>query len=275
MKSQTTIRKSVSRNADELMKEADKLLNKPRHQVDHTRIFQLYKEAERLGSVEAYNRVGYCYWLGRGVDMNIHLAGKYFLKAARMGNASAMYNLAHMMNGEGKGCKMGQERAIYWFEKAAEKGLLSAYWNLGYAYLNGEGVQIDYDKAFEWFLRGGDLGNSSCYTQAGLMCFQGLGMPEDHEQAVAWFKEAAADENSDACLYLGYCYEHGDGVRRSLKKAYEHYEKADMFGNVNALDEIVAFQRKHPLFKLYKSTSLVLGFYIYKFNLFLKRHSNA
>jgi hypothetical protein len=78
-------------------------------------------------------------------------AFSYFLKAANLGNLSAMY-FVHIGYLEGRGIKQDTNKSIEWMEKAILKGDVLSNFNLGYLYFDGTKVEKNIDKAFKHFL---------------------------------------------------------------------------------------------------------------------------
>ena len=54
------------------------------------------------------------------------------------------------------------------------------------------------------------------------------------EKTLAMFRESAEAGHPFSCFNLGRCYEHGFGVEKDLKEAYDWYRKAAASGDVNA-----------------------------------------
>lgn len=56
-----------------------------------------------------------------------------------------------LMYRTGKGVEQNKEQAVAWYRKAAKQGNAKAMFNLGTAYFNGDGVGIDDITAYAWF----------------------------------------------------------------------------------------------------------------------------
>jgi hypothetical protein len=61
---------------------------------------------------------------------------------------------------------------------------------------------------------------------------------QDKSLAFAWYGRAAAAGDTRAHVWLGECYEHGEGVEADAARAVEHYRKAASGGDVHALAEL-------------------------------------
>jgi len=80
--------------------------------------------------------LGHLYYEGQGVPRDYEEARRLFLRAAELGNASAMNSLGRMYH-EGRGVKKDDREAVRRFENAAAAGNSSAMNNLGYMVENG------------------------------------------------------------------------------------------------------------------------------------------
>ena len=81
---------------------------------------QLLKAAE-LGNVDAQFTLGWCYYMGEGVEVNLYEAVKWYRKAAEQGHAEAQNNLGSCYY-NGNGVEQDYAEAVKWYRKAAEQG---------------------------------------------------------------------------------------------------------------------------------------------------------
>ena len=81
---------------------------------------QRYREAAEQGDAAAQNRLGDCYYRGKGV-------------------------------------KKDWKEAAHWYDRAAENGNVEAQRNLGALYYNGEGLEKDLKKALYWYKKAGSI----------------------------------------------------------------------------------------------------------------------
>lgn len=181
-------------------------------------------------------------------------------KEAQEGNITAMKNVAlAYLNGDE--VDNNPEKAAFWMEKAAENNDTEAIFNIGLFYAKGHGVKRDFEKATGWMKRALELGDSDAkepyelyssmsanYEQAkkgnaqaqadlsaGLMSIGGsldqAGAGNDYKESVKWAKKAVEQGNGDGMWNLALAYEHGRGVRRSIKKAIELYRQGAEIDN--------------------------------------------
>lgn len=87
----------------------------------------------------------------KGDEESNKSAFQLFRKSAKQGNVIAMTDLGVFYK-YGKGCNVNLNKAKKWFKKAANLDNDKATYSLGYLYLKGYGgIAQDYNKAVEWF----------------------------------------------------------------------------------------------------------------------------
>ena len=158
---------------------------------DPDRMTKLQEVAES-GNIYAMNSVGLCFNYGHGVKKNLKEAVKWYQKAADAGNADAMLNLGCCYE-KGEGVKKNLKEAMKLYEKAAEQGIARAMTNIGnLCTVEGQKKKdyTEYKKAVKWFQKAIDAGDP--YGMSG----------------------------------LGWCYEYGCGVKKSLSEAFRWYAKS-------------------------------------------------
>ena len=88
---------------------------------DFRQIFSLVSQAAEFGSLVAWNRVGYCHFLGRGTEKNLEAAFRAFERAAEKNGPVAQCNLGLCFE-HGFGTEIDVERAFELYRLAAEQG---------------------------------------------------------------------------------------------------------------------------------------------------------
>lgn len=106
-----------------------------------------FKQAAQAGDVNAQVFMGGAYLLGFGVKKNTDVATKYFIDAAKNGNALAQYQLAEQFldSKHAGNAKLG----IIWLTKSANNGNPKAMTRLASYYTAGKLVDKDPEKATE------------------------------------------------------------------------------------------------------------------------------
>jgi len=124
-----------------------------------------YRKSAEQGNAFAQNKLGDCYYFGRGVIKDY---------------------------GE----------AVKWFRASAEQGYADAQYNLGIAYFFGHGVMQDYGEAVKWFRASAEQGFASGQYNLGVCYYLGKGVTKDVEEAVKWLKKSATQGDKDAINVL-------------------------------------------------------------------------
>src|SRR6266511_5244103 len=119
--------------------------------------FNFFKMAAQNGFVPAYNKVGLCYDLGTGVEVDKEKAFEWIQKSAVAGDKYGQYN-SGLYYGTGNGCEKNTTKAFEWYLKAAEQGYTTALNKVGICYKNGMGTTVDMSKSFEWFKKAAEAG---------------------------------------------------------------------------------------------------------------------
>ena len=149
-----------------------------------------YREAAKMGNVDAMYRIGFMYRHGWGVGLNNTEAFKWYRKAADKGNADAMYDIGYMYF-YGFGVSENYSEAMKWYRKAAEKGNTWAMNAIGEMFQYGKGVTQNYDEALKWYRNSANLGNAQAMMNIGHMYERGEGVSPSKSEMVKWFKDAA------------------------------------------------------------------------------------
>ena len=169
-----------------------------------------YNAAAEKGNTKAINFVGYLYDQGKGVPQDKKRAFSLFVKAAELGNVSAMRNTAlYYENGSG-GVSKDMEKALSWYAKAAEKESDKAIYALGRFYEEGlGGLEANKEKAVELYTKAAILGNSD--AQSALERIEEAEVAqkeaEEKEKRIALRKEQERKESlvrgksSSACVF--------------------------------------------------------------------------
>ncbi len=142
---------------------------------------------------------------------------------------------------KGRGVAVDAKRGVSYFEKAANVGDAVGLYNLANAWSNGEGVpRKDDEKEFGLYRRASDAGDvDSVFSVA--MCFAtGAGVKTDMRAAVEWMQRAANLNSASAWFKLGEWYENGvvpplEG--KDLSKSMDAFRKSMVAGSKNAEGE--------------------------------------
>lgn len=200
-------------------------------QGDYKNAFRYFLSAAKSGNANAQNDVGNMYKGGEGVTQSYTNAYQWYLKAANQGHSYAQNNLGDLYY-YGNGVKQNYMRAFEWYSKAANEGHAEAQNNLGFLYYRGEGVKQDYIKAYEWFSRSAENGESAAMYHLGEMFLNGEGINKDYIKAESWLKKTINSDPSVPFPYstLAILYAQRD---KDYTKALEYSDKAIALFNNN------------------------------------------
>ena len=162
--------------------------------------------------------------------------------------------------------RVSNRKAAEWYRRSAEHGCGSAQNTLGIILAGNYCVEKNVPEALLWLkraFRGGDTESAAnniavtywengklreairwfrkidakyydcVFIQLGIHVYWGKGVRTDHQAAVRYFRKAIRGKNMSECdrddanFYLGIAYLEGKGVRKSLRMAQKHLERAN------------------------------------------------
>ncbi|TAL59685.1 MAG: endopeptidase IV [Legionella sp.] len=159
-----------------------------------------FKQAAAAGDVNAQMYVAAAYLFGVGVKPNSDVATKYYIDAARNGNALAQYALANsfLNSKHSTNNKLG----LIWLSKSAAAGNLQAMTQLGSIYVEGKLIPKDMEKGLDLLNKAAAQNFSPAMVELG----QAALISSDYTQAIAWFNKAINLKNNEAYLDLAHAY---------------------------------------------------------------------
>ena len=143
----------------------------------------------------------------------------------------------HGRNGKSKDF----EKAVANYLIAAEAGDAYSSYSLGWCYEKGLGVEQSAREAVKWYSKAIEQGSKSAKErlenakELGQDYYFGRnGKSKDYEKAAANYLIAAEAGDAYSQYGLGWCYEKGQGVEKSVEEAEKWYRKAAEQGEKNA-----------------------------------------
>ncbi len=195
---------------------------------DEKKAYRLMKRASDAGNAIARLNLGYMYCFGECVRKNGKKAFRYYQEAMELGCSSAVNNLGYCYYW-GIGCQKDDAKAVALFRRAIAEGDKDcAAYNLAYRYRMAEGAEKDYAQAWKYFRMAAAAGYSLAFKAMGDMALKGEGLPKKNPELARryYHKAIKAGDGKNAHAALARCYEQGLGVRKNIRKAYEHIQKA-------------------------------------------------
>lgn len=186
---------------------------------------ELKSRVDKKGDADDQNKLGNCYYFGKGVEQDLKEAARFFRLAADQGHADAQTNLGICYE-LGEGVEEDIEEAVRYYRMAADKKYAQAQANLGLCYAYGYGVDKDLKEAVGLFELAAAQGNVRANYCLGFYLEQGEGIAKDITRAVRLYELAVAEGSAEAQYRLGLCYENGEGKDQDLKEAVRLYRLA-------------------------------------------------
>lgn len=166
---------------------------------DAAEAFAWFKRAADQDDVEGQLFVTAAYLYGYGVQRHPDKARKYYIAAAKSGNALAEYTLAeHFLQSKHK---KDHQLGVLWLQRAVDQKHAPSQVALAKLYLQGGVVDQDSDVALSWLNKAAEQGYSLAYTELGR--YYQTGYAPDLSKAKAWFEKAAAENEPQAQYWLG------------------------------------------------------------------------
>jgi TPR repeat protein len=181
------------------------------------------------------------YQTGRGGPQDYTAAIAAYRRAAREGDAVAMFNLGVIFEG-GQGVPANPRKAARWYRRAAKVGYAPAEYRLALLYGRGDAERRNFEQSRQpqqTATEGGpeaaratpaapggkdENGEARFKRAEALILSRGL-MPSGSD-VVNELKSAAERGNAEAQYDLGYCFEHGIGVTANKLQAFVWYSRA-------------------------------------------------
>lgn len=208
---------------------------------DYGKAVMWFAKAAGNKNSRALHNLALCYLAGKGVPVDVKMALKLEIAAARY--RPNFMKVQHQKGGDffiiakgnenekkaGQGLTHdGRITATPYdikalresFDSGTEKEQAEAAYLLGLAYYDeGKGNRRDMKLAENWFRKSADRGNCSAQTSIGMMYFLGNGVLQDYRKAAYWFGLASRNGSKDGQFMLGYLYSSGLGVHVDYSQA--------------------------------------------------------
>lgn len=199
---------------------------------DAAKAVDIYKKLAATNVRAAYN-FAYCYHTGQGVEKNTFMAAHYLVPAATRGDVNAQCFLAQCFF-TGDCVKRNLPKAAYWFKKAASKGSDVGRFNYAYCLENGLGVQRDVKTAFGIYDYLYKKGYVRAASAAARCYYYGFGVKQSLKEAVKCVKFGVKNGDADSLCYMGWFRLNGIECRKNRKEAYKYFAAAYAKGSAAA-----------------------------------------
>ncbi|KGP62250.1 endopeptidase IV [Legionella norrlandica] len=208
------------------------------HEKNPEQAVRWFKQAASAGDVSAQMFMAAAYLYGVGVKKSTDVARRYYIDAAKNGNAIAQYTLADYFldskNGSNK--KLG----MIWLSKSAESGDPKALTALGRFYATGQMVTKDIPKGTELLNKAASKQYAPAMVELGKIAL----MQNQYDEAIQWFNKAINRHSTEALLQLAYIYLQENSPIHDPKTGFLWVLKAAQNGSTQAQKELANLYQK-------------------------------
>ena len=198
---------------------------------DYVKALKLFKQAAKLGVVEALTSCGTCYEFGRGCEKDYVTAMEYYRAAMEKGNAKAAWRLGFLT--AIFACEY--EKGIRLMEKGYEQGALAAAFDLGQVY-SAKTPLRSVEKSILWFERAAQAGYKNAYEQLGWLYEKEVKTDEAKRKAIEWYKKAYESGNEKVALRIGMLMTGYGATCAENAEGYEWLRKGQLAGDTLAVE---------------------------------------
>jgi hypothetical protein len=175
------------------------------------------------------------------VGVDIHMAMKYYEKAAKLGNERGYFLLAFIYQKGFSGIPVDQEKAANYLAIAVAGNNSGILLDLGCYYRDGsDGLPQDINKAIECFEKIKHKSPDAMFMLGNLYINGVGGIGVDQKLGKAYMERASALGHITATLWLGNFYRDC----KMSQKAIEYFEKAGNLGSIEAHTFLAHFLEK-------------------------------
>ncbi len=220
---------------DEGELDADGLIRKALNAIesdDNATAIRCFRQAEKMGSLEAKRNLARCYETGRGVGKDEPRAFKLYSDAAGAGCLAAYNNVGNCYI-EGIGTPKDEKAGYEAFRTAADKGEEVAMANVAKCLMQGVGVEKNAEEGLKWFEKSAAAGNHLADFELGMTYLQFPEYRDKAEEGLKRVKQAAEEGVLDAVLVMAQIHDEG-GPQQNIQECMRWLNIAAEKGNKNA-----------------------------------------
>jgi len=196
--------------------------------------FELYKKAAAMGSADALFELAVCYYEGEIVEEDVTEALRCLVAAAIQGHPASNNWLGWNYEKGWMRCVQDPKMAFAFYTTAVAGGDPTAHHNLARFLDDGIAGERDTERAVALYLQAAEMEVPGAQCAMGTLYAGGLlGVPKDLKKAVTLYEAAAKNGDALAKGQLGTIYVNGiPGVEKNEKKGYSFYWLAVEEGEV-------------------------------------------
>ncbi|WP_306569624.1 MobP3 family relaxase, partial [Faecalispora jeddahensis] len=211
-------------------------------QILYAKALKAFQEQElRQPDASTELKIAQMYLYGKGSELNIEEAVKWFQQSSEKNEPRAMYQMA-LLYRDGIGIEANEIYAEDLFCKALagflqlEEETPSAQieYKIAGMYARGDGTVQDSEQAFQWYLTAAENGHSHGVYCVAKAYEAGNGTEQNMDSAIGWYKKAADSNDTYAMYALGKLYRDGAGVEMNPVTSFRYFAAAAQLGNGHA-----------------------------------------
>jgi TPR repeat protein len=200
---------------------------------DYGRAYTLYSLAFEQGHDAADMRIGSMFRHGWGVPQDLDAARAIFLKYANLGDVSAAYKLAQVMEEQAPEGEFPKE-ALPWYQRAATARHAGARLRMALLYLEGQVVTQDIERALSEFRALDEAEYRQASRSLGDLHRDGEYLERDHVEAERLYLRALDLGDESSKMRLADLYAKGDPEVLDFAKAEAIYIELMASGDIPA-----------------------------------------
>jgi TPR repeat protein len=189
--------------------------------------FAFFKQRADKGEICFILETADRYRTGRGVELSLTQAARYYQIAADQGNPTGKYELG-LLYLKGEGVPLSTEMALKYIQTAAAEGYPPALTRLGRFHMEGtEGFEKSNAETLKYLQQAVNLGDRGAHYRLGLFYQEGLVIEKSCKKAAEHLLIAADRGEFDAWLRLGVLYRDAkpsDDLPQSYEEALKYFE---------------------------------------------------
>ncbi len=155
--------------------------------------------------------------------------------------SSAQFSLGNAFD-LGLGVARDDKESAKWYLAAARQGNADAQYALGIFYVQGRGVVQDEHEGLRWFRAAAEQGHDMAQVYLQLWNNETPTALLNNSVAIGWLKGQGRQWNLDALYRLGFLFETGRGVQASANQAMQWYRLAANQGHHQARRRLALLQ---------------------------------
>ncbi|MBN9286742.1 MAG: hypothetical protein BGO43_02360 [Gammaproteobacteria bacterium 39-13] len=210
-------------------------------QVDYEKAFHIFSDLADQGNALAEFKLGQMYYYGQGVEKNLPIAKKWFLKSARLGVKDAKNWVAilfrdGMENRENQADDLDQEDLNQWINYSADNGEPEGLYLKGMGFLYGRNnFQQSIEEGLQFITQAAQMQFVPAQRELGKLYEEGLFGLNDNAKAYDWYLKASQNGDGYSQYRLATMFYVGTGVQRDYVQSYAWAHLAAVGGKDDAV----------------------------------------